>query len=118
MPLAAENLQHGASDGKFVAHGQRSEGEKRSGHVEGRREEAGFHGAAAALGIEEDEFVEEFYFVGGANAAIEIGEIGAATESYVLAIIDVLAIGQNIGGGAATEKRFLFEQPNAPACFS
>jgi len=36
----------------------------------------------------------------------------------VLAIIYVLAIRQNIGGGAATEKRFLFEQPNTPACFS
>ena len=85
---------------------------KRSG------QEACFHGSAAALGIEEDEFVEEFNFVGGANAAIEIGEVGAAPESYVLAIIDVLAIGQNIGGGAAAEKRFLFEQPYAPACFS
>ncbi len=54
----------------------------------------------------------------GADAAIEIGEVGAATQGYVLAIIDVLAIGQNVGGGAAAEKRFLFEQPNAPACFS
>ena len=83
-----------------------------------RREETGFHGAAPTLWIEEDEFVEEFNFVGGANATIEIGEVGAATESYVLAIIDVLAIGQNVGSGAAAEKRFLFEQPYAPARFS
>jgi hypothetical protein len=86
--------------------------------VEGRREQTGFHGAAAALRIEEDEIVEEFNFVGGADAAIKIGEVGAATEGYVLAIIDVLAIGQNIRGGPAAEKRFLFEQPYAPACFS
>ena len=86
--------------------------------MEGRGKEAGFHGAAAALGIEEDEFVEEFYFVGGANAAIEIGEVGAAAEGYVLAIIDVLPAGEDVGGGAAAEKRFLFEQPYAPAGFS
>ena len=86
--------------------------------MEGRREEAGSHSAAAALRIEEDEFVEEFNFVGGPDATIEISEISATAKRYVLAIIDVLAIGQNIGGSAAAEKRFLFEQPNAPAGIS
>jgi hypothetical protein len=86
--------------------------------VKRRGEEAGFHGSAAALGIEEDEFVEESYFIGGADAAIEIGEVGATAESHVLAVVDVLAIGQNVGSSAAAEKRFLFEQPYTPACFS
>jgi len=70
------------------------------------------------LRIEENEFVEEFDFAGGADAAIEIVKVGAAAESYMLAIIDVFAIGQNIGGGAAAEKRLLFEQPYAPTYFS
>ena len=86
--------------------------------MKGRGQEPGFHGAATALRIEENELVEKFYFVCGADAAVEIGEVGAAAQGDVLAIIDVLAIGQNVGGCAAAEKRFLFEQPYAPASFS
>ena len=116
--FGGENFEHGAGDGNFVADFERRKGEERAGHVKWSGQDARFHGAAAALGIEKNEAVEKFNFVRGADAAVEIGEVGAAAESYVLAIIDVLAAGENVGGGAAAEKRFLFEQPYAPAGFS
>ncbi len=79
---------------------------------------AGFHLALAALRIEEEQAIEKLHFVCGADAAIEIVEIGAAAERDVLAIIDVLAVGQHVGGCAAAEEGTLFEQPNAPTGFS
>jgi len=57
--------------------------------------------------------VEEFDFAGSADAAIEIFEIGAATERYVLAVVHVLAVGQHVGRCAATEEGTLFEQTYA-----
>src|SRR6202011_2548677 len=42
--FGGDDIEHGAGDGEFVAHGERREGKKRTGHVEGRREKAGFHG--------------------------------------------------------------------------
>lgn len=81
-------------------------------------EDARFHRSTAPLWIEKNKAVKKFNFVCGADAAVEIGEVGAAAEGYVLAIIDVLSAGENVGGGAAAEKRFLFEQPYAPAGFS
>jgi hypothetical protein len=83
-----------------------------------RRENAGVHFAAASLRIEKDKTVEEFYFAGGADTAIKIFEVGAATESNVLAIVNVLAIGQDVGGRASAEERSLLKESNAPACFS
>ena len=55
---------------------------------------------------------------GGADAAIEVFEIGAATEGDVLTIVDVFAVGQDVGSRAAAEKRTLLEESNAPARFS
>ena len=51
----------------------------------------------------------------GADATIEIVEIGAAAERDMLAVVDVLAGGQDVGGGAAAQKGPLFEQTNAEA---
>ena len=82
---------------------------ERASHVKRRRENAGLHFAAAALRIEKEQAVEKFDFVGGADAAIEIVEIGAAAERDVLAIVDVLAVGQDVGSCAAAEEGTLFE---------
>src|SRR5713226_5175548 len=80
-----------------------------------RGEKAGLHFSFAALRIEEEEAVEEFDFAGDADAAVEIIEIGTAAERDVLAIVDVLAVGQHVRRRAAAEKGTLFEQTNAPA---
>jgi hypothetical protein len=63
----------------------------------------------APLRIEEEEAIEKFNFVRGTDAAIKIVEIGAAAEGYVLAIINVLAVGQHVGSGAAAEKGALLK---------
>ncbi len=81
-------------------------------------ENAGFHFAFSALWIEKEQTIEKFHFVCGADAAIEVVEIGAAAERDVLAIVDVFAVGQHVGGCAAAEERTLFEQTNAPTGFS
>jgi hypothetical protein len=86
--------------------------------VKWRWKNACFHRTLAALRIEEEQAVEKFNFVRGADAAVEIVEIGAAAERHVLAIVDVFAVGQNVGGCAAAEERALFEEPNAPTRFS
>ena len=76
------------------------------------------HNAGHALRVEKDEAVEEFYFVGGADALVKIFEIRAAAERDVLAIVHMLAIRQSIGRRAAAEVGTLFEQTNAAACVS
>src|SRR5690242_10615552 len=83
-----------------------------------RRQEAGLHLSLAALRIEEEEAVEEFDFASGADAAIEIIEIGAAAKRYVLAVVHMLAIWQHVGRCAAAEEGTLFEQTHTPAGFS
>ena len=81
-------------------------------------ENAGVHFAAASLGIKEKETVEEFNFAGGADAAIEVFEIGAAAEGDVLAIVHMLAIRQDVGSRASAKERTLLKETNAPARFS
>jgi hypothetical protein len=70
------------------------------------------------LGIEKEEAIEELDFVRCAYAAVKIVEIGAAAERNVLAIVDVLTVGQDVRGGAATEEGTLFEETYAPAGLS
>ncbi len=60
-------------------------------------------------GIEEHQAVEEFDFVRGADAAIKVVEVGAAAERYVLAIVNVLAVGQHVRSGAAAEEGALLK---------
>ena len=55
--------------------------------------------------IDEDQPVEKWDLSGGADAAVEIVEIGAAAQRDVLAIVDVLAAGQHIGRSAAAQDR-------------
>ncbi len=86
--------------------------------MERRGKNSCFHFALAALRIEEEQPIEKFHFIRGTDAAVKIVEIGAAAERDVLAIIDVLAVGQHVGGCAAAEEGTLFEQPNAPTGLS
>src|SRR5580700_10148324 len=117
----ATALQDGikrAGYGELVPQGQRGKSEERTRHVKWSGKNACVHFAATALWIEEDKAVEEFYFAGGAYAAIEVFEIGAAAEGDVLAVVDVLAIGQDVGSRPSAEERALLKKTNAPACFS
>ena len=83
-----------------------------------RGEQAGLHFTAAPLGVDENQAVEEFDLVGGSDATIEILEICTAAERDVLTIIDVLAVRQDVGSGAAAEEGALFEKAYAPAGLS
>jgi hypothetical protein len=83
-----------------------------------RGQPTGVHFTAASLGIEEQQAIEEFDFALGANALVEILEIGAAAEGDVLAIVYVLAVGQDVGSRASAKKWALLKKTNAPACFS
>ena len=65
-----------------------------------------------ADGIREQEPVVESDFLPGADPAVEIVKIRAATEGNVLAIIDVLPAGKVVGGGAASQEWAAFEQAN------
>src|SRR5260370_24099944 len=82
-----------------------------------RGQEAGLHFSVAALRIDKEEAVEELDFAGGADAAVEIVEVGAAAESDMLAIIHVFAVRQHVGSCAAAEEGTLFEQTYTPAGF-
>ncbi len=83
-----------------------------------RGEQASLHFTAAPLRVDENKTIEEFDLVGGAHAAVKILEIGAAAERNVLAIIDVLAVRQDVGGCAAAEEGALLEKAHAPTGFS
>jgi len=74
--------------------------------------------AAASLRIEEEQAVVESNFACGADAAIEVFEIGATAECDVLTIVHMLAVGQDVGSRATAEKRALLKETNAPASFS
>jgi len=81
--------------------------------VDGSWQKIRFHDAGHALRIEKNKAVEEFDFIAGPHATIEVGEIGAAAERDVLAIVHVLAIRQDIGSCAAAEIGALFEETYA-----
>ena len=104
-----QDREHGTRDRKLVFQRKRGEFRERAGHVERRGEHTCLHFATAALRIEEHKPVEEFDFVRGADAAVKVVEIGATAEGYVLAIVNVLAVGQNVGSSAAAEEGALFE---------
>src|SRR5580692_1741885 len=118
VPAAFQDGIEGAGDRELVFESQGRKGEERSGHMKGRGEDAGVHLAAAALGVEKYQAVEKFDLAGGADAAVEICEVGTAAERDVLAIVDVLAVGQDVGSRASSEERALLKQTNAPARFS
>src|SRR6266446_356242 len=118
LPPGLQNIEHGARDGKLVEQVQRCKSREGTGQMKWRRQKSGLHLTFAALRIEKEEAVEEFDFAGSADAAVEIFEIGAATERYVLAVVHVLAVGQHVGRCAATEEGTLFEQTYAPTRFS
>ena len=61
----------------------------------------------AAL-IDEEKSVVIVNQVLGADAAVKIVEIGAATEGNVLAIIDEGAVRKRVRGGASSKERALF----------
>ena len=81
--------------------------------MEWGRQKTREHFPAPSLRIEKQQAIEELDFVGGAYAAIEIFEIGAAAERDMLAVIDVLAVGQHVGGGPATQEGTRLEKANA-----
>ena len=87
------DVEHSASDGKSIEPGERGKGSERASKMKRSNKRSCSYFAAAALRIKESEAVEEFDFVGRANASVKIFEVGAAAESDVLAIIDVLAVG-------------------------
>src|SRR5260370_39858500 len=83
-----------------------------------RGQESGSHLSFAALRIEKEQPVEELDFASGADAAVEIFEIGAASERHGLTIVHVLAVRQHVGRCPAAKKRTLFKETYAPAGFS
>lgn len=53
-----------------------------------------------------------------AGALIEVRQICAAAQRYMLAIVNVASIGQRIGSGAPSQVGPLFEQLDADSRFS
>src|SRR5260370_40214475 len=83
-----------------------------------RGKESGMHFSSAPLRIEKEEAVEELDFAGGNDAGVEIFGICVASQGHVLTVVDMLAVGQDVGRCAAAKKGTLFKQPDAPSGFS
>ena len=83
-----------------------------------RRQERTFHDRTTACQIHKNETLITGDFPKGPYALVEVVQVGAATQGNVLAIVDLLATGQGIGGGAATQKRPLLEHPDGESRFS
>jgi hypothetical protein len=81
-------------------------------------QETAVHLSSAPLRIEKEEPVEELDFAGGADAPVEVFEICAASQSHMLTIVHMLAVGQHVRRCAAAEEGTLFKQTYAPAGFS
>jgi hypothetical protein len=76
------------------------------------------HFATAPLRVKEHQAVEKLDAVGGTYTPIEVFQVSATAEGYMLTIIDVFAIRENIGRRPAAKKRTLLQQSYAPASFS
>jgi len=118
LALVLDDMQHGPGNRQFVEKCERSKRREGAGEVKRSGKDTGFYFPAAALGIEEEEAVKEFDFAGRAYAAVKIFEIRTTAESHVLAIVDMLAVGQDVRSGAAAQKRTLLEETDAPARIS
>src|SRR6185369_7168951 len=70
---------------------------------------------ATAARFPKDQPIVEPNFVGHADTSVKVFQIRAATERNMLAIVDVLTVGENVGRRAATQSRTFFEQRNAEA---
>jgi len=113
-----KNCSESTSDRELIRKREGRKKNERAGHMNRRGEKIRFHNAGHALRVEKNQAVEEFNFVGGADTAIEVREIGAAAERHVLAIVHVLTIRQCVRSCTAAEVGPLFEEPYAAACFS
>ena len=118
LAAGARDCEHCVSDGALVGETQRAEQEKRWRHMQRRRQWRSFDGRNTTLGVREIETVVKSDFVVGADSAVKIGEVRAAAEGDVLAIVYFGSIRQCVRSGATPEMRTLFYQRDAPACFS
>ncbi len=81
-----------------------------------RGQRGGVHHAGAAAGLDESHLVIPADFVFHANATVELDQVCADAEEYVLAIIDHFAgPGMFVGRGASTEIRTALEEGDAEA---
>ncbi len=111
----AEDIEQGAGNAGLIGKAEETECEERRGEMKRGRKEGRADGGAAAIRGGESEAVVEPDFIGGADAPVEISEIGAAAEGDVLAIVDMAAIGKDVGSGAAAQVRAAFEEADAVA---
>ena len=85
--------------------------EERGRTVERRRQDSRLDGRLPASGLNESKAAVPADLVGGADAAIEVDEVGAAAQQDMLAVIhDFAGAGMLVGGGAASEVRTALEQ--------
>lgn len=76
------------------------------------------HLAPLAIRRRKYQAIVKFDFSTGARAFVKIGQIRAAAQRDVLAIVHLAAIGQCVGGGSPAQVRTFFQQPYAEARFS
>ena len=83
-----------------------------------RRQRHGCDRAALPIGRGKQQPVKKSDLIRGADAAVEILEVRAASQRNVLAVVDVLAAGQHVRRRTAPQMGPLFEQTHAEAGFS
>src|SRR5258708_2611753 len=84
-----------------------------------RRRQSGWrHGSTPSAGVRKDQPVVVSDFAGNADTFVKILEIGAATKSYVLAVIDLLAAGKDVRCGAPAQSRSFFNQVDTEAALT
>ena len=66
--------------------------------------------ASVTLRINQNQTIEERYFVRRSNAGTKVLEVRAASEGDVLAVIDVFSIRQHVRSCAAAEERAALEE--------
>ena len=82
------------------------------------RQRHGCDCAALTIRRGEQQPVKKLDLIRGAHPAKEILKVRAASQRYMLAIVDVLAAGQGIRGRPPAQVGFLFQQTHAQAGFS
>ena len=118
LPSCACNCQHRPRNRTFIHQGQRVEQQKRRRHVQRRRQRRSLNFRTPSLAIDKIKPVVKPDLLARSHAPVKIGQVRAATQRHVLAIVHFAAVGQRVRRSAPAEVGTLLEQLNAKTCVS
>jgi len=114
----ARDGQHRFRNRTLVRQRQRVEQQKRRRHVQRRRQRRSLNFRTPSFAIDEIKPVVKPDLFACPHAPVKIGQVRAAAQRHMLAIVHFAAVGQRVRRSPPAEVGTLLEQLNAKACVS